>query len=206
NCVAVISILGALSRPQSTQSKAFQYLDKHTHLQINFVFTTDSTESLIYDILQLNVLHTGRLVFQLERYLRYRSIFSLRKLLNYQLFLRLYETWRHREKNFLQLKTGYCIPNWESVPGSVVCAYRLTDIEDAFRGPLHLANGQATKFESSGDKYTHSQVNLVFTRDSTESLVYDVLQLNVLHTGRLMFQLTRYSRYRKKSNLGSSRT
>ncbi|OON16966.1 hypothetical protein X801_07203, partial [Opisthorchis viverrini] len=34
-----------------------------------------------------------------------------------QLFLRLYETWRHREKNFLQLKTGYCIPNWESVPG-----------------------------------------------------------------------------------------
>ncbi|KER20375.1 hypothetical protein T265_11071 [Opisthorchis viverrini] len=26
----------------------------------------------------------------------------------------------------------------------------------------------------------------LFTRDSTESLVYDILQLNVLHTGRLM--------------------
>ncbi|KER27434.1 hypothetical protein T265_13801, partial [Opisthorchis viverrini] len=37
------------------------------------------------------------------------------------------------------------------------------------------------------EKYTHLQINLVFTRDSTESLIYDVLQLNVLHTGRLMF-------------------
>ncbi|KER21735.1 hypothetical protein T265_15022, partial [Opisthorchis viverrini] len=46
------------------------------------------------------------------------------------------------------------------------------------------------------EKYTHLQINLVFTRDSTESLVYDILQLNVLHTGHLMFQLARYSRYR----------
>ncbi|KER28660.1 hypothetical protein T265_04535 [Opisthorchis viverrini] len=38
-------------------------------------------------------------------------------------------------------------------------------------------------------KYTHLQINLVPTRDSTESLVYDILQLNVLHTGRLMIQL-----------------
>ncbi|KER24216.1 hypothetical protein T265_08062 [Opisthorchis viverrini] len=36
---------------------------------------------------------------------------------------------------------------------------------------------------------THLQIHLVFTRDSTESLVYDILQLNVLHTSRLMFQL-----------------
>ncbi|KER25654.1 hypothetical protein T265_06944 [Opisthorchis viverrini] len=41
------------------------------------------------------------------------------------------------------------------------------------------------------EKYTHLQINLVFTGDSIESLVYDVLQLNVLHTGRLMIQLTR---------------
>ncbi|KAG5445360.1 hypothetical protein CSKR_113615 [Clonorchis sinensis] len=40
------------------------------------------------------------------------------------------------------------------------------------------------------DKYTHSQISLVFTDDSSESLVYDLLQLNVLHTGRFMFQLT----------------
>ncbi|KER24108.1 hypothetical protein T265_08150 [Opisthorchis viverrini] len=38
------------------------------------------------------------------------------------------------------------------------------------------------------EKYTHLQINLVFTNDSTESLVYNILQLNVLHTGRLMFQ------------------
>ncbi|KER30508.1 hypothetical protein T265_03117 [Opisthorchis viverrini] len=30
---------------------------------------------------------------------------------------------------------------------------------------------------------------LTFTRDSTESLVYDILQLSVLHTGRLMIQI-----------------
>ncbi|KER28511.1 hypothetical protein T265_13559, partial [Opisthorchis viverrini] len=46
------------------------------------------------------------------------------------------------------------------------------------------------------DKHTNLQINLVFTRDSTESLVCDILQLNMLHTGRLMFQLARYSRYR----------
>ncbi|KER33623.1 hypothetical protein T265_00514 [Opisthorchis viverrini] len=44
-------------------------------------FMRDSTESLVYDVLQLNVLHTGRLMFQLARYSRYRSIFSRNKLL-----------------------------------------------------------------------------------------------------------------------------
>ncbi|KER33384.1 hypothetical protein T265_00704 [Opisthorchis viverrini] len=39
------------------------------------------------------------------------------------------------------------------------------------------------------EKYTHLQINLVFTKDSIESLVYDILKLNVLHTGRLMIQL-----------------
>ncbi|KER24518.1 hypothetical protein T265_14405, partial [Opisthorchis viverrini] len=37
-------------------------------------------------------------------------------------------------------------------------------------------------------------------RDSTESLVCDILQLNVLHAGRLMIQLARYSRYRSLLN------
>ncbi|KER31471.1 LOW QUALITY PROTEIN: hypothetical protein T265_12961 [Opisthorchis viverrini] len=34
-------------------------------------------------------------------------------------------------------------------------------------------------------KYTHLQINLVSSRDSTESIVCDILQLNVLHIGRL---------------------
>ncbi|KER21323.1 hypothetical protein T265_15116, partial [Opisthorchis viverrini] len=48
------------------------------------------------------------------------------------------------------------------------------------------------------EKYTHLQINLVST---TKPLVYDVLQLNVLHTGCLMFQLSRNSRYHTGSNL-----
>ncbi|KER32875.1 hypothetical protein T265_01161 [Opisthorchis viverrini] len=48
--------------------------------------------------------------------------------------------------------------------------------------------------------HTHLQINLVSTRDSIESLLHDILQQNVLHTGHLMFQLARYSRYR--STLG----
>ncbi|KAG5442810.1 hypothetical protein CSKR_112273, partial [Clonorchis sinensis] len=48
---------------------------------------------------------------------------------------------------------------------------------------------------ASPDKYTHLQIDLVFTRGSTESLVYDILQPNVLHKGRLMFHLVRYSRH-----------
>ncbi|KAG5441678.1 hypothetical protein CSKR_103186 [Clonorchis sinensis] len=55
--------------------------DRHTHLQINLVFTGDLSESLVYDVLQTNVLHTGRLMFQLVRYSRDRSIFSQSKLL-----------------------------------------------------------------------------------------------------------------------------
>ncbi|KER33621.1 hypothetical protein T265_00512 [Opisthorchis viverrini] len=50
---------------------------------ISLTSTGDSIESLIYDVLQLNVLHTGRLMFQLVRYSRYRSIFSQRKLLKW---------------------------------------------------------------------------------------------------------------------------
>ncbi|KER20104.1 LOW QUALITY PROTEIN: hypothetical protein T265_15393 [Opisthorchis viverrini] len=54
----------------------FVVIEKYTHLQIKLVFTRDSTESLAYDILQLNVLHTGCLIIHLARYSRYRSIFS----------------------------------------------------------------------------------------------------------------------------------
>ncbi|KAG5453631.1 hypothetical protein CSKR_111584 [Clonorchis sinensis] len=61
---------------------------KYTHLQINLIFTTDSSESLVYDVLQLNVLHTGHFMFQLVRYSRYRSIFSQRKLLTLDVILR----------------------------------------------------------------------------------------------------------------------
>ncbi|KER33580.1 LOW QUALITY PROTEIN: hypothetical protein T265_12605 [Opisthorchis viverrini] len=43
-----------------------------------------------------------------------------------------------------------------------------------------------SKLNSLFEKYTHLQINLVFTRDLSESLVCDILQLIVLHTGRLM--------------------
>ncbi|KER21504.1 hypothetical protein T265_10192 [Opisthorchis viverrini] len=48
----------------------------------------------------------------------------------------------------------------------------------------------------SCDMAARHRKGLVFTRDSTEPLVYDSLQPNVLHTGRLLIQLALYSRYR----------
>ncbi|KER23583.1 LOW QUALITY PROTEIN: hypothetical protein T265_14618 [Opisthorchis viverrini] len=51
--------------------------------------------------------------------------------------------------------------------------------------------------------YTHLQSNLFFTRGPTESRVYAILQLNVLHTGRLMFQWARYSEYRSIFHKGN---
>ncbi|KER25644.1 hypothetical protein T265_06934 [Opisthorchis viverrini] len=51
-------------------------------------------------------------------------------------------------------------------------------------------------FRLAEKKYTNLQINLVFTRYSTESSFMDILQLNVLHTGHLMIQLGRFSRYR----------
>ncbi|TGZ59740.1 hypothetical protein CRM22_008918 [Opisthorchis felineus] len=67
---------------------------------------------------------------------------------------------------FAAFTTSSSIP-----PGSVVCAYRLTDIEDAFKGPFHIANGQATKFESSGD-CTRPNMNVF----STHRLMYRVIK------------------------------
>ncbi|KER33161.1 hypothetical protein T265_00862 [Opisthorchis viverrini] len=54
------------------------------------------------------------------------------------------------------------------------------------------------------DKHPHFQISLIFTGDSSEYFVYDILQLNVLHTGRLMFQLIRYSRYHSLGDLAVS--
>ncbi|KER33728.1 hypothetical protein T265_00416 [Opisthorchis viverrini] len=71
--------------------------------------------------------------------------------------------------------------------GSCECC--ITFFFEAYR--LHKACYlQRSPFSSKRhfDQYTHLQINLVFTRDLTESLVYDILQLNVLHTGRFMFQ------------------
>ncbi|KER29680.1 hypothetical protein T265_03780 [Opisthorchis viverrini] len=56
--------------------------------------------------------------------------------------------------------------------------------------------GMAFRHRKAFNNYIHLKINFVFTRDPTKSLVYDILQLNVLHTGHLMFQLARYSRYR----------
>ncbi|KER20228.1 hypothetical protein T265_11167 [Opisthorchis viverrini] len=55
---------------------------------------------------------------------------------------------------------------------------------------------------------THLPINLVFTGDSSESLVYDILQQNGLHAGHLMLQLARHSRYRGPffGSLASKRT
>ncbi|KER27022.1 hypothetical protein T265_05853 [Opisthorchis viverrini] len=52
--------------------------------------------------------------------------------------------------------------------------------------PIHNSGVDCLKLLFTLEKYTHLQINLVFTGDSIESLVYDVLQLDVLHTGRLM--------------------
>ncbi|KAG5441157.1 hypothetical protein CSKR_102747 [Clonorchis sinensis] len=51
---------------------------------------------------------------------------------------------------------------------------------------------------TTSDQYTDLQIDLVFTRDPTESLVYDILQLNVVHTDLLIFQMARYSRDRSR--------
>ncbi|KAG5453634.1 hypothetical protein CSKR_111581 [Clonorchis sinensis] len=47
--------------------------------------------------------------------------------------------------------------------------------------PVFLLSS-SVKVSSLCDKYTHLQINVVFTGDSSESLVYGVLQLNVLCT------------------------
>ncbi|KAG5454618.1 hypothetical protein CSKR_106010 [Clonorchis sinensis] len=70
---------------------------------------------------------------------------------------------------------------------------------------VHQFNPNWTDF----DKYTQLQIILVFAGDSSQSLVYDVLQLNVLHTGRLMFQLVvtaKMSREKQKSSFEATGT
>ncbi|KER20268.1 hypothetical protein T265_11133 [Opisthorchis viverrini] len=60
---------------------AMSKLEQISHTSINLVFTGDLTKSLVYGVLQLNVLHKDRLIFELVRNTRYCSIFSLKELL-----------------------------------------------------------------------------------------------------------------------------
>ncbi|KER26866.1 hypothetical protein T265_05997 [Opisthorchis viverrini] len=56
-----------IAHPRTPPAVLFRCLDKYIHLAIDLVLTGDPTESHVCDVLQLNVLHTGRLVFQLVR-------------------------------------------------------------------------------------------------------------------------------------------
>ncbi|KER19690.1 hypothetical protein T265_11605 [Opisthorchis viverrini] len=80
----------------------YLFMIRYTHLQI----TRDSTEYLVYNILQLNVLHAGRPMFHLARYSRYRSIFSWRKLLT-----RLLKTLRRPTTITLDLQMSIFLEN-----------------------------------------------------------------------------------------------
>ncbi|KER33609.1 hypothetical protein T265_12568, partial [Opisthorchis viverrini] len=128
-------------------------LEKYTHLQINLVFTRDSTEPLVYDILQLNVLQTGCPMFRLATRGLRPPVYTQKSICGHYVF--------KKENNHGILKL-------------------LTKHLKTLRQPT-------TSFALlwTHQKYTHLQINVIFTRDSTESLVYDILQLNVLHTGRL---------------------
>ncbi|KER25166.1 hypothetical protein T265_14263, partial [Opisthorchis viverrini] len=145
-----VSIPTGPKRKLAYQSQIDRAIAFNRFVHVGPAFTGDSTESPVYDVLQLNVLHTDRLMIQLVGYSRYRSIFSQRKLLTSLL------------KTLRQSTTGFSL--------------------------LGLSKSL------QHHKFLHW--NLAFTGDSTESPVYDVLQLNVLHTDRLMIQLVGYSRYR----------
>ncbi|KAG5443420.1 hypothetical protein CSKR_108851 [Clonorchis sinensis] len=103
------------------------------------ITSRDSTASLVNDILRLNALHKGHLMFQL----------------NGDRVIPTAPGWRRRK---IWLPTD--------VSGDLVVGF----YPDCLNQCLEL--------------------------DSAESLVCDILQLNVLHTGHLMFHLVRCSRDR----------
>ncbi|KER25167.1 hypothetical protein T265_07329 [Opisthorchis viverrini] len=75
-------------------------------------------------------------------------------------------------------------------------------MDSNFLTPNHLMAVMAARYGNARCReIRYLQINLVFTRDSSESLIYDILQLNVLHTNRLMIQLARYSGFRSLGNL-----
>ncbi|KER33521.1 LOW QUALITY PROTEIN: hypothetical protein T265_12590 [Opisthorchis viverrini] len=69
------------------------------------LFTGNSTETLGYDLLQLDWLHRCRLMFQLVRYSRYLRIFSQGKL-----FIRLLKTLRQHTTGYLGLISCSTLP------------------------------------------------------------------------------------------------
>ncbi|KER31349.1 hypothetical protein T265_13000, partial [Opisthorchis viverrini] len=189
-------------------------IDKYTHLQINLVFTRDSTESLAYDILQLNVLHTGRLMFQLPRYSRYRSIYSQGSLYEEVQILQsqtpgstplTQTTAAHRPPHvsvgtifeisqYIPMKeTTHKIMSRDLVLPAVSSGWnRMLNLIGAIddRNGTRLTKWVCDTIENLYiEKYTQLRISLVCTRDSSEFLVSRILQLNVLHTGHLMFQL-----------------
>ncbi|KAG5441877.1 hypothetical protein CSKR_106323 [Clonorchis sinensis] len=73
-------------------------------------------------------------------------------------------------------------------PSTFSCATARKNKEHRFNQDSQHKDGQG-HYEKCSYKYTYLQISLVFTGGSSESLVYAVLQLSVLHNGRLMFQL-----------------
>ncbi|KER32390.1 hypothetical protein T265_12822, partial [Opisthorchis viverrini] len=181
-------------------------LRRITEKSFTLVFTRDPTEYLGYDVLQLNVPHTGRLMFQLARYSKYRSAAALSS--------NLCRFSRKSTTEFLQLNLDGSLQvksrSHKPHPNTSLVFCSSSDTKYSFILFIVFMPTTTCKPLSSSDisapsnlikivvfhntrtllNYTHFQINLVFTRDSTESLIYDVLQLNVLHTGRLMFQVT----------------
>ncbi|KAG5454325.1 hypothetical protein CSKR_109222 [Clonorchis sinensis] len=145
------------NRPKFREIHSFAY-------QFGFCerLTWNLAESPVCDVFrQLNVLHTGRLMFQL---VRYSSALCLARYgIRQNVFAYIF---------FSAKMQHFCFPRDGRSPRVSV-------------NLMFYWNPTCTDF----DKNAHLHIDWVFTEDSNESLVYDVLQLNVLHTGRPMFQL-----------------
>ncbi|KER21238.1 hypothetical protein T265_10398 [Opisthorchis viverrini] len=106
----------------------------------------------------------------------------------------------HRRDGVSRLKVHYCLETSQTTDSAWFQThwFQLLPFRSLENGRVGIRSGLGG--DEMFSKYTNLQINLVFARDSNESLVHDNLQLNVLHTGRLMIQLARYSRYRSISS------
>ncbi|KER23682.1 LOW QUALITY PROTEIN: hypothetical protein T265_14586 [Opisthorchis viverrini] len=129
------------------------FREQHKHSQINLVFTRDSTESFVYDVLQLNVLHTGRLIFQKKPSVKIESF--LKKTTH-----KVAENTSTAHDRFRPSCRGSSGRRGPRVSVNLIFYLKLNSID------LH--------------KYTNLYIRWVFTGDSTESRVYAILQLKCI--------------------------
>ncbi|KAG5449973.1 hypothetical protein CSKR_109893 [Clonorchis sinensis] len=168
-------------------------------VQIHSVFTGDSSESLVYDVLQLTAVQelphvTVGTIFEMSQYAFMKETthrFTENSSTAHDRFRPSWDSSGRRDPRVSVNRMFYLNPNWTDCDRYTHLQNMIRPVCSVFRGLKEVSD--ALQMHSLSHQFgLNRELNLF----PAESLVRDILQLNVLHKDRLISQLERYWRNR----------